>query len=230
MKRFPTTRRSRQKLLVFARVPEHGIVKTRLAATIGPDRALDAYRAMMSDLFRSLDGLGDDIEIEILWSGTESIDGAALREAFGERALAMQSGANLEQRIVTAFSERIIFHQAAKVIAIGIDEPSLPREMLDHAFRILDSCEWVVGPATDGGYYLIGCRGDAFRTEVFREIPWGTDSVFARTRDKIRTIGATLAILPVRADIDVEDDLRTFPARAPEESAVADLIRKWGWS
>lgn len=230
MKSFPTTRRPRQKLLVFARVPELGAVKTRLARTIGQERALEAYRAMISDLLRSLDGLSDDIEVEVLWSGTEAVDGAALRAAFGERALAMQAGTTLEQRIVAAFSERIIFHQAAKVIAIGIDEPSLPGAMVDHAFRLLDSCEWVLGPAADGGYYLVGCRGDAFRTEVFRDIPWGTDTVFARTRDKIRAIGASTAILPVRADIDLEDDLRAFPARAPEESAVAELVRKWGWS
>jgi hypothetical protein len=230
MKSFPTTRRPSQKLLVFARVPELGAVKTRLARTIGQERALEAYRAMISDLLRSLDGLSSDIEVEVLWSGTEAVDGAALRAAFGERALAMQAGATLEQRLVAAFSERIIFHRATKVIAIGIDEPSLPAVMVDHAFRLLDSCEWVLGPAADGGYYLVGCRGDAFRTEVFRDIPWGTDTVFARTRDKIRAFGASIAILPVRADIDLEDDLRAFPARAPEASAVAELVRRWGWS
>lgn len=229
MKSFPVTRKPAGKLLVFARVPEPGLVKTRLAATLGDERALEIYRAMIDDVLRSVTPLSASCEIEVLWTGSEDVDGAALRAAFPGVDLAMQAGKDLSERLDVAFSERIVFHQADKVIAIGIDEPAVSASCLEHAFRLLDSCEYVIGPASDGGYWLIGCRGDAFRSEIFHDIPWGTSGVLAATRDKIRSIGATLATLGMRGDIDVEDDLRAFAAIADDASAVGAVLRNWGW-
>jgi rSAM/selenodomain-associated transferase 1 len=213
-----------QRLLVFARLPERGRVKTRLARDLGEDRALELYRAMLDDLLRSVVTGPDGVAIEVLWAPTPGAGGEAIREAFGTLPAAMQTGATLGDRLAMAFSERFFFHRTAKIVAIGVDDPDLPRSLIDSAFALLDSCEWVVGPATDGGYYLIGCRGGAFNSDVFRDIAWGTSSVLEATLAKIRQWQASIALLPARSDLDVHDDLAGYRGGG----RVGELLRAWG--
>jgi len=97
-------------------------------------------------------------------------------------------------------------------VAIGVDDPTLNRELIDHAFALLESCEYVVGPATDGGYYLIGCRALAFDPELFLGIEWGTSTVLETTLRKIAALERTVALLPERYDIDVAADLERYAA------------------
>ena len=170
-----------KRLLVFARLPEHGAVKTRLAAEIGDDRALTVYSAMLRDTLASVGESKDDTEVEVMWAPTEAADGDALAKAFGQRSVAMQTGETLGDRLSMAFSERFFFHRTERIVAVGVDDPTLPRPLIDAAFALLESCDWVVGPACDGGYYLIGCRGPAFDNEAFHDVAWGTSSVFSST-------------------------------------------------
>jgi hypothetical protein len=202
-----------QRLLVFARLPELGRVKTRLAADVGDERALAVYESMLRDLIASIGESNRDTEIELLWPPTAAASGAALRRAFAHHAVAMQTGVDLSDRLAMAFSERFFFHRTEKIIAIGVDDPKLSRELIDHAFALLDSCEWVVGPAADGGYYLIGCRAGAFDPEVFHDIEWGSARVLDTTIAKIAERQRTVALLPERCDIDTADDLQRY-ARA----------------
>ncbi|HEX6179204.1 MAG TPA: TIGR04282 family arsenosugar biosynthesis glycosyltransferase [Thermoanaerobaculia bacterium] len=203
----------RQRLLVFARVPELGAVKTRLASEIGDERALAVYRAMLRDVLGSIGRSDQETEIEVMWAPTAIASGTTLRDAFGDHAVAMQTGTTLGDRLSMAFSERFFFHRTEKIVAIGVDEPTLTRETIDHAFGLLDSCDWVIGPATDGGYYLIGCRAAAFDTTIFRDIAWGTSSVYAATIDRINKWGSTVAILPYRRDIDTAADLAAYESQ-----------------
>ena len=202
-----------QRLLVFARLPELGQVKTRLAADLGDERALVVYESMLRDLIASIGDSTRDTEIELLWPPSATANGASLRRAFAHHAVAMQTGVDLSERLSMAFSERFFFHRTEKIIAIGADDPTLPRELIDHAFALLDSCEWVVGPAADGGYYLIGCRAGAFDPEVFHDIEWGTARVLGATIAKIAKSERTVAVLPERCDIDTAEDLERY-ARA----------------
>ena len=211
-----------QRLLVFARLPERGRVKTRLAAEIGDERALAAYEAMLHDVLDAIGPSTPDIEIEVVWAPTAAANGETLARAFGNRVLAMQTGANLGDRLAMALSERFYFQRTQKIIAIGVDDPLLDRVTIDHAFSLLDSCEWVLGPAADGGYYLIGCRAPAFESSVFMDIEWGTDHVLSTTLAKIRASGTTLAMLPVRHDVDVADDLRRL---ATAENRIGEFVR-----
>jgi rSAM/selenodomain-associated transferase 1 len=207
---FATSPPPPQRLLVFARLPELGKVKTRLAASLGDERALTVYQTMVRDLLQSIGTSTPETEIEIVWAPTTAASGETLRRAFGDRTLAMQTGANLGDRLAMAFSERFYFQQTQKIIAIGVDDPRLSRETIDHAFSLLDSVEWVVGPATDGGYYLIGCRAGAFDSSVFRDIEWGSERVLSATLQKIRDLGSTVAVLPARSDIDTAEDLERY--------------------
>ena len=213
-----------QRLLVFARLPELGKVKTRLAADIGAERALAVYEAMLRDLLGGLGSSTPETEIECLWVPTPQANGAALRRAFGELATAIQTGEGLSDRLAMALSERFFFHKTEKIVAIGVDDPLLPRELIDHAFALLDSCEWVLGPATDGGYYLIGCRATAFDPEVFQGIDWGTAAVLPETLQKIAALQGTVALLPERYDIDTREELERFAA-AGHEGELAELLR-----
>jgi len=197
-------------LLVFARLPELGQVKTRLGAAIGDQRALAVYEAMLRELIASIGASTPDTEIEFLWAPTPRANGEALRRAFAHHAVAMQTGNDLSERLSMAFSERFFFHRTEKIIAIGVDDPTLSRALIDHAFALLDSCEFVVGPAADGGYYLIGCRAGAFDPEVFLGIEWGTPGVLPATLEKVRALGRSFALLPERYDIDTVEDLERF--------------------
>ncbi len=220
---FPTVPPPPQRLLVFARLPEHGRVKTRLAADVGETQALAIYEAMLRDLIASIGESTSNTEIEFLWPPTPGANGEKLRAAFAHHAVAMQTGADLSDRLAMAFSERFFFHRTEKIIAIGADDPKLPRALIEHAFALLDSCEYVVGPAADGGYYLIGCRALSFDIEVFQDIDWGTPAVFDATMKKIAALERTVAVLPERYDIDVAEDLNRY-ASEEHDGELARLL------
>jgi glycosyltransferase A (GT-A) superfamily protein (DUF2064 family) len=180
---------------------------------------------MLAEVLAQIGTSTGTTEIEVLWSPTATANGETLRAAFGETdALAMQTGETLGDRLSMAFSERFFFHRTHRIIAIGVDDPTITRELIDHAFALLESVEWVVGPATDGGYYLIGCRGASFSVEAFSGIEWGTSTVFAATMARIRDLGATVATLPERSDIDTAEDLQRFAELYPD-SAVAKAAK-----
>lgn len=217
----PTVPPPRQRLLVFARLPERGAVKTRLARDVGEEQALTIYEAMLADLLDSIGTSTPETEIEVMWAPTAHANGDRLRHAFRDHALAMQTGETLGDRLSMAFSERFFFHRTEKIVCIGVDDPTLPRAVIDHAFGLLDSCEWVVGPATDGGYYLVGCRALAYRSEVFDGVAWGTDRVLAQTLERIANEQQSVALLPRRMDIDTLEDLRAYLASDGGSKAAA---------
>ena len=228
---FATTRPPARRLLVFARLPELGRVKTRLGTAIGAERALAVYEAMLRDVLRSIGKSDSGLEIEILWAPSDSANATTLQRAFGDHQLAMQTGATLGDRMNMAFSERFFFHRTQQIVAIGVDEPRLDRALIEDAFMLLDSCDWVIGPAQDGGYYLIGCRGAVFDAAVFRGVPWGTNAVMQMTLDSIATAQNTVAMLPARYDIDVKEDLERFAREhADGDGELARLLKQWGFA
>jgi uncharacterized protein len=195
---FPTIPPPAQRLLVFAALPERARGNARPAEAIGDDTAPDAYETMLHDLLASIGSASPELEIEILWEPAESANGESLVRAFGNLPTAMQTGAGLGDRLSMAFSERFFFHATQKIVTIFADAPSVPRALIDDAFALLDSCEWVAGPAGNGGYYLIGCRAAAFDPMIFDGVAWGTSSVLATTLGKIAESQASVAVLPVR--------------------------------
>lgn len=182
-------------------------MKTRLAVEVGEARALEVYEAMLRDLLSGIGTSTADLQIEVMWPPTPAASGETLRRAFGSHEVAMQTGAGLGDRLSMALSERFFFHRTQKIVVIGVDDPSLSRAMIDHAFALLDSCEYVLGPAADGGYYLLGCRALSYDPAVFHGIDWGTATVLAATLARIAEIQSTVALLPQRRDIDTAADL-----------------------
>lgn len=215
--------RSPRRVLMFAKAPEAGLVKTRLARTVGPDESREFYRGMVGELLERL-GSGDEFDIEVLWTGSPDVPGNLLTTTFAPHRLSRQIGSDLGERMTTAISERALLQRTRQIIAIGTDLPDLERSDLDTAFALLGSCEWVIGPAMDGGYYLIGCRSTSFDATVFEGIHWGESSVLEATTERIRELGATVALLPERRDIDDLDDLVDYVERHPD-GEVARIYR-----
>lgn len=207
---FPTVPPPTKRLLVFARLPELGKVKTRLAAEIGADRALEVYESMLRDVMAAIGTSTPDLEIEVMWPPTPTATGESLRRAFGPHALAVQTGTSLGDRLSMALSERFFFHRTETIVVIGVDDPSLTRALIDRVFALLESCEYVLGPATDGGYYLLGCRALAYDSTVFQDVEWGTPTVLGTTLTRIAALGRTVALLPEHFDIDTAADLERY--------------------
>lgn len=194
----------RDRLIVLARSGEVGHVKTRLIPALGAEGAACLHAAMVARTlsvarrFRALAGVGVELRV------SEGVRCAALAEAEGEFVLARQTGADLGQRLASAFAQA--FREGApRVLAIGTDCPELDPPLLVEAHQALARADLVLGPARDGGYYLIGMR--AFCPALFEGIAWGTQEVLAQTLAGAKRAGLTEHRLRPLADLDHPEDL-----------------------
>lgn len=202
------TPREDRTLIVFAKVPRAGRVKTRLAAAIGDVEAASLYGIMGR---RVLDGVrgGDYRLVAYIAPGNEL---AEAREWLGATGVHFrpQEGADLGERLADAFRRE--FRLARSVCAIGTDAPAVDRRVVERAFAELSTHELVLGPALDGGYYLIGATG--YWPELFRDVPWSTEEVMTATLARARALRLRTAALEPLPDIDTVDDLKRADIRA----------------
>lgn len=193
-----------ERLLVFVRQPEIGRVKTRLARGIGKRRALSVYTSLLKTtlaLARAQARAGRVVEVWVA-PGSRSRTFARTRGR-GLTCLPQPDG-GLGRRLKKAF-DRAWMNGARRVVAIGSDCPTLRRDHLEETFRCLRRLPAVLGPAADGGYYLIGLSRPVPR--VFAAIPWGTERVLEATRRRLRAAGLRVRFLETLRDIDREEDL-----------------------
>jgi len=187
--------------LVFVRAPELGRVKTRLAAALGDPGALRVYRRLAEHTLREACALGGEVRIHFTpterendvraWLGTAPV---YLAQAEGDL------GTRMEAAFRAAFADG-----ADRVVIIGSDLPALSTALLRRAFAALETHAAVLGPARDGGYYLLGMT--ALVPGVFREILWSTDAVLPLTLDRLRAAGVEPALLDTLSDVDEVEDL-----------------------
>lgn len=194
-------------LIVFAREPAPGQVKTRLIPALGPEGAARLYRTLLGVAFEAAAGV-PGVRRE-LWCAGAPPDGGVCSELAGRfrMTLRRQPAGDLGERMGGALAEALT--RSERAVLIGSDCPEYSPAYLASAFAALDGEEVVLGPAADGGYVLIGLRRMA--PELFAGIPWGTDSVLARTRAALRGLGRTWAELPTLRDLDRPEDLKDFP-------------------
>lgn len=193
----------RNYLLLFVRSPEAEGVKSRLAATIGDERARQLYRRFVPDLLDSL--REKDYRLRLFFSPPGHHD--AVREWLGDGlSYEPQTGEDLGERMKNAFI-RSFADDAERAILIGSDIPDMPAAFIDQGFALLDTNDCVIGPSLDGGYYLIGFKSDTFAREAFTGISWSTDSVQKTTLDILGKRGLGIAFLPGWRDIDTYEDL-----------------------
>lgn len=185
-------------LVIFARAPRLGEVKTRLAATIGAERALALYEAFVDDTCALTQGLGARRVLAI----AGDLDHPRVRQLARSQRVAVESqgDGDLGERMARAIAAYLA---AGPVVIIGSDAPTLPRAHLHRALDALMGSDVVIGPSDDGGYYLIGARVAV--PELFAGVRWSTPEVLAAT---LARLGArSHALLPPWHDVDSAEDL-----------------------
>ena len=188
-------------LLIFTRNPEPGKVKKRLAVTIGKEAALEVYHHLLKHTQKVTHEL--NCERIVYYSEEVSEEDTWSKDKY--RKL-LQQGKDLGERMEMAF-KKAFSEGYSKVVLIGSDLLDLEKEDLKKAFLALNEHDYVLGPAADGGYYLIGMTQMNF--EVFQNKDWGTSQVFEQTLQGLKE--QKLALLEVRNDIDTFEDMRQHP-------------------
>ena len=203
--------RTRDVLVVFARCPEPGRVKTRLARDVGDEVAAALYAAFVTDLRTRFAAA----PFAVRWAVAPPDAGFAARFAVLDGETFPQRGDDLGARMRAAFG-RVRDEGFARCVLIGSDTPQLALATVEGAFASLDAADLVLGPARDGGYYLIAARGPL---DVFDGIAWGTATVLAATRARAAAQHLTVALLDEDFDVDDATDLQRLEALLTDESA-----------
>ncbi|MCX5823526.1 MAG: TIGR04282 family arsenosugar biosynthesis glycosyltransferase [Deltaproteobacteria bacterium] len=197
-------------LAVFVRDPEPGKVKTRLAKAYGDPFAAELYGCFVDDLLEAL--APGSYHLEIFFTPAERE--MELRRRFGNQfPYTPQQSEGLGDRMEKAFHSCFAKGFAATLL-IGSDFPDLTAEVIEQAFVALENGhDAAVGPAFDGGYYLIGFRSDTFDPAVFNGMRWEENSVFEKTLNRLHARGYRAHLAPAWHDIDTENDLANLQAR-----------------
>jgi uncharacterized protein len=186
-------------LAVFAKAPLPGKVKTRLAPQLTPLQSAELYRCMLLDTVAKVRLLPADVVI--FYEGGADF----FRENFPGLRLIQQHPAGLGERLEAAFDELAALGYRERVV-IGTDAPDIPVDYLRQAFvRLAADSDAVFGPAEDGGYYLVGLRGEP--KWLFREVPWSGPQVLAVSLQNAEQAGMQADLLPSWYDVDCYDDL-----------------------
>ena len=185
-------------LIIFTRNPELGKCKTRLAATVGNRIALNIYQFLLEHTKNITKGL--DVGKWVFYSD-EIWENDIWEQPIYEKKI--QSGKDLGERMANAFKDGFnAGHE--KIIIIGSDMYDLNENDLMEAFNILDRHDYVIGPAIDGGYYLLGMK--VFNPALFKSKSWGTDTVLEATLEDLK--GKNYGLLAPKNDIDYFEDIK----------------------
>ncbi|GAB3587040.1 TIGR04282 family arsenosugar biosynthesis glycosyltransferase [Hymenobacter daeguensis] len=204
-------------LLVFARVPALGRVKTRLAAGVGEARALATYHELLAITHQAIVAAAVPATVWLADAATAHPTAEEARH-WPDLAARCQPAGDLGTRMAAAFAAAFAAG-AERVAIIGTDCPGLEAAHLREAFVQLEAHDVVLGPATDGGYYLLGLR--QLRPELFQHKAWSTGSVLADTLADARRLGLRVALLPELRDVDTAEDLAAWRGGPPDLANAA---------
>ncbi len=221
-------------LVIMAKAPRPGEVKTRLAPSLSPPAITDFYCCLLDDTLALARSLGD-VEVAIMCPESDVNELARLAgpEPEGKEAsVVAQKGEGLAAGLTSVFAHFAPDQSGdrqRRTIAFNSDSPHLPRAVLEDAFETLAAQDVVVGPTHDGGYYLVGAK--ASHPALFAHDGMGTSSALERLLAHARTLELSVGFAPPFYDIDVVDDLtrlaaelRLAPARAPRTAA---WLKEW---
>jgi hypothetical protein len=214
-------------LVIMAKAPRRGAVKTRLVPSLSPEAVTDFYYCLLEDtlaLARSLK-LGG-VEVAIMCPDTDVNELARL--ASNEVSVVAQKGEGLAAGLTSVFAH-FTEHDQQRTIAFNSDSPHLPRSVLEDAFETLAAHDVVVGPTHDGGYYLVGAK--ASHPTLFAGDGMGTSSALEKLLARARSLELSVGFADRFYDVDTADDLnrlaeelRLAPTRAPRTAA---WLKEW---
>lgn len=218
--------RADDALVLFAKAPIPGQVKTRLCPPLTGDEAASLHGSFVLDALErsgqaAIRGVAKHaLRFDRFLACSPSVDHVFFKilEERNDVRLIDQVGDDLGARMEHALAEmfRIGYQRA---VIVGTDLPALPESVYEEAFSLLARHDLVLGPSLDGGYYLIGLSRTA--PELFRHIPWSTPDVLSRTQTKAHALGLTAALLPQQRDIDTIDDVLALIQEAHLSNAQA---------
>ncbi|MEO2060790.1 MAG: TIGR04282 family arsenosugar biosynthesis glycosyltransferase [Mesonia sp.] len=191
---------SKNLLIIFTKNPELGKCKTRLAKSIGDTAALEVYKKLLQHTAKVTQDLSAD---KVVFNNTEPIDQDDFSSTYFSKKT--QRGDDLGEKMSNAFQEGFQ-NNYEKVVIIGSDLYDLQTRDIDEAFLQLTHNDYVIGPAKDGGYYLLGMK--KFTPEVFQEINWSTATVLKETLHILKN--KKVALLTQKNDIDTIDDIKNI--------------------
>jgi hypothetical protein len=217
----------REALVVMAKAPREGEVKTRLVGAMSAADAAELYANFLRDTFAVAESVWEEretLQIVLCYAPAGSEESFENIEREGSLMLA-QRGEGLGDRLLNCFADLFELGFDAAV-AIGADSPTLPEEILVEAFDCLETEDCVaIGPSEDEGYYLIGMR--KLHPRIFDDIPWSTDGVMAATDARIAESGLKLIRLPTWYDVDTPEDLERLKLELNQDRSVAPNTRRF---
>jgi len=208
-----------RRLCVFVKAPRAGFVKTRLAAGLGDAAALAAYRRLLDV---TLDRVRELAEVELRFTPDDAAGelGQWLRPGW---TAAPQGGGDLGERLLRAVAEAHA-QGIERLVIIGSDCPHVTAADIRLAWARLEEQDVVLGPARDGGYWLIALR--AVRPELFRDIPWSSGEVLRQTLRRAQETGLTVSLLHELGDVDTVEDWAEFlRLEALREGGLSSPVR-----
>jgi len=217
-------------LVIMAKAPRPGSVKTRLAPALSSEAVVAFYHCLLEDTLALARFLGD-VEVGIMCPESDVRD--LTRLAGGQASVVAQRGQGLAAGLTSVFAH---FSQGCdgeirrrRIIAFNSDSPHLPPSVLEDAFESLKTHDLVVGPTHDGGYYLVGAK--AFHPSLFENDGMGTSSALEKLLSRARSLQLSIHLAAAFYDIDEADDLarlaedlRLAPERAPR---TASWLQQW---
>lgn len=211
-------------VVLFTKPARAGRVKTRLIGALTPDQAAELHAAFLADLLERLqDG---PFDLQIAWA-VDADEPLPERPSAGFR----QEGVDLGERLYRGL--RRVGRDYPLVAAVGSDHPDLPIDRLTEAFvGLTTGADVVLGPAQDGGYYLIAVTQEALGRQLFSGIPWSTERVLEATLEQCRQLGLSVDLLAREADVDTAADLERLAAslalRPDACPRTQHLLATWG--
>ena len=215
-----TGHNTRQRLLVFGRLPEPGFVKTRLVPALSEKDASHLYQSFLDDALRSAVKI-DSLE---LWVPKRPGAFEQLSLRYPQVTVRFQPEGSLGEKLAAAF-EASFSDGMDYVLAVGSDHPTLPPDYLSQGFRALRRAHIVLGPTDDGGYYAVGMRRYAWpeAAGLFVTAPWSTPELLRWTRRRARELDLLHEELPVWYDVDRPEDVWRMEDDLDVESATAKV-------
>jgi rSAM/selenodomain-associated transferase 1 len=197
-------------ILMFVKYPESGQVKLRLSADLNEEMVPELYRCFVQDTLATVKKIDACLFVCFLPVDAQK----KFQKWLGSTVFFLpQNGADLGERMKNCFS--YVFKKGfRRVILIGSDSPDIPETFLHTAFTELQTHDVVLGPSSDGGYYLIGFQNTMFTSSVFEDIHWSTSTVFQETLAKIKAANCSVSVLSVWSDVDTITDLNNLISRS----------------
>lgn len=198
--------RNQSIILLFVRAPVKGKIKSRLGSAIGEDAALELYRNFVLDTIDAIVKSGHPFRI--FFHPPDA--GEALASWLGPHFHYIpQAGDDLGENMERAF-RKVFTEGFTRAVLLGSDIPDVTPAVLNEAIESLGTNDVVMGPAADGGYYLIGCNRGSFLPNVFHGIVWGTSTVFRETMGILHEASLRVHLVPEWQDVDTKDDLKSL--------------------